>query len=99
MALALTLHQIGAKCIVLEAVQDLRPLGVEEASAVLRGTADQTATGRLAALARLGKGTLDDPDALPPLLLALMALAFVIEGLLTYERRTPPSGPSLGSRA
>ena len=78
---------------------DLRPLGVEEASAVLRGTADQTATGRLAALARLGKGTLDDPDALPPLLLALMALAFVIEGLLTYERRTPPSGPSLGSRA
>ncbi len=67
---------------------DLRPLRPEEASAVLRGTATGGATSRLAALARLGKGTLTDPDALPPILLALMALAFVVEGWLTFERRS-----------
>jgi len=71
---------------------DLRPLSTEEASAVLRGTAPGTeGNSRWSVLARIRRGTLSDPDALPALLLVLMLLAFALEGALTAERKPSAS--------
>ena len=66
---------------------DVRPLEIEEAQAVLLGTSPNArAPTTLAALARIGKQSIMDPELLPALLLVLLALSFAFESALTARR-------------
>ncbi|MFO0723719.1 MAG: BatA domain-containing protein [Myxococcota bacterium] len=66
---------------------DVRPLEVEEAEAVLLGTAGQgRASTTFAALARIGKQSILDPELLPAALLVLLLLSFFFESALTARR-------------
>ncbi|MCK6547828.1 BatA domain-containing protein [Myxococcota bacterium] len=66
---------------------DLRPISVEEAAAVLTGTAEAAADASASAIvrARALRG-LTSPDALAGLLLVVMALAFLVESALTAQK-------------
>lgn len=64
---------------------NLRPLSEDEALGLLRGQASDGEQPRLAASGQ-AFGQRVDPDALAALLLALMAVAFVIEGALSAMR-------------
>ena len=66
---------------------DLRPLSIEEATAVLTGTAD--ASGDVAAastVASIARGALGHPEKVAAWLLLLVLLAFALESALTAQR-------------